>query len=68
MLVSSVVMLYIYFWPVPVFGKIAWTWYVFIGSLITLLVAWLASFAFSPATEAQQNELSRVAAIEDSVT
>jgi SSS family transporter len=68
MLVSSVVMLYIYFWPVPVFGKIAWTWYVFIGSLITLLVAWLASFAFSPATEAQQNQLSRVAAIEDSVT
>jgi hypothetical protein len=28
--------------------KIAWTWYAFLGSLITVVVAWVASFAFSP--------------------
>src|SRR6478609_5837770 len=39
MLVSSVVMLYVFF----VRTEIAWTWYVFIGSLITFVVAWLAS-------------------------
>jgi hypothetical protein len=38
-------MLYVFFAT-----KIAWTWYVFLGSLITFVVAWLASFAFSPAT------------------
>jgi SSS family solute:Na+ symporter len=31
--------------------KIAWTWYVFLGSLITFVVAWAASFAFAPATK-----------------
>jgi SSS family transporter len=45
MLVSIVSMLYVFFAT-----KIAWTWYVFLGSLITFVVAWLASFAFSPAT------------------
>jgi len=29
------------------FTPIAWTWYVLIGSLTTLLVAWLASFIFT---------------------
>lgn len=45
MLVSSTAMLYIFF------GRpdIAWTWYVLIGSAITFVVAWLASFAFAPA-------------------
>jgi Na+/proline symporter len=39
MLVSIGSMLYIY-----LATTIAWTWYVFIGSLITFVVAWLASF------------------------
>jgi hypothetical protein len=34
-------MLYVFFQT-----KIAWTWYVFLGSLITFVVAWAASFAF----------------------
>jgi hypothetical protein len=45
MLASIASMLYVFFAT-----KIAWTWYVFLGSLITFVVAWLASFAFSPAT------------------
>jgi solute:Na+ symporter, SSS family len=44
MLVSIVSMLYVFFAT-----SIAWTWYVFLGSLITFVVAWVASFAFSPA-------------------
>jgi SSS family transporter len=28
--------------------RIAWTWYAFLGSLITFVVAWAASFAFVP--------------------
>ncbi len=54
MLVSMATMLYIYFTT-----KIAWTWYVFIGSGITLVAAWLASFAFAPAPESRQDELAR---------
>jgi solute:Na+ symporter, SSS family len=53
MVVSSAVMLYIYFAT-----RIAWTWYVFIGSGITLIVAWLASLAFAPAPESRQDELA----------
>jgi Na+/proline symporter len=53
MVVSSAVMLYIYFAT-----RIAWTWYVFIGSVITLIVAWLASLAFAPAPESRQDELA----------
>jgi len=47
MLVSTASMLYVFFAT-----KIAWTWYVFLGSLITFVVAWAASFAFAPATKA----------------
>ena len=47
MLVSITAMLYVFFAT-----KIAWTWYVFLGSLITFVVAWAASFAFSPAAKA----------------
>ena len=54
MIVSSVVMLYIFF----VRTEIAWTWYVFIGSLITFLVSWAASFAFAPAPAEMGDELS----------
>jgi SSS family solute:Na+ symporter len=50
---SIVVMLYIFFAT-----KIAWTWYVFIGSAITLIVAGIASFAFAPAPDAMKDELS----------
>jgi solute:Na+ symporter, SSS family len=61
MIVSSAVMLYVFF----VRTEIAWTWYVFIGSLITFLVAWLASFAFEPAPAEKRDELSPVVAAED---
>ena len=50
---SIVVMLYVFFAT-----KIAWTWYVFIGSAITLIVAGIASFAFAPAPDAMQDELA----------
>ena len=54
MLVSLGVMSYIFFAQKP----IAWTWYVFIGSMITFVVAWLASFAFRPAPVEMADELS----------
>src|SRR4029079_3454481 len=50
---SIAVMLYIFFAT-----KIAWTWYVFIGSSITLIVAGIASFAFAPAPSSKQDELA----------
>jgi len=53
MLVSGAAMLYVRFGT-----NIAWTWYVFIGSVITLLVAWLVSFAFPPAPQNRRDELS----------
>lgn len=53
MATSVIVMLYIYFGT-----KIAWTWYVFIGSGITLIAAGLASFAFAPAPTAKQEQLA----------
>jgi solute:Na+ symporter, SSS family len=45
--------------------KIAWTWYVLMGSAITLLVAWLASFAFSPAPASMRDELAPAGASEE---
>ena len=45
MLVSLGSMLYVF-----LATKIAWTWYVLLGSLITFVVAWLASFAFTAST------------------
>jgi SSS family solute:Na+ symporter len=53
MLVSLSTMLYIYFAT-----RIAWTWYVFIGSIITFVVAGLASFGFAPASETRRNQLA----------
>lgn len=53
MLVSLVSMLYISFAT-----RIAWTWYVFIGSTITVVTAWLASLAFSPAPISKRDELA----------
>jgi Na+/proline symporter len=50
---SIVVMLYVFFAT-----KIAWTWYVFIGSAITLIVAGIASFAFAPAPDEMRDELA----------
>ncbi len=55
MLASIAVMLYIYLGT-----RIAWTWYVFIGSITTLVVAWLASFAFAAAPASRQDELAPV--------
>jgi len=51
MIVSSAAMLYIF-----LATNIAWTWYVFLGSVITIIVAWIASFAFSPAPASVQAE------------
>ncbi|MCM3904025.1 MAG: sodium:solute symporter [Pyrinomonadaceae bacterium] len=59
MLVSLAAMLYIYFAT-----RIAWTWYVFIGSGITLVVAWLASLAFESAPKSRQDELAPRGAVE----
>jgi SSS family solute:Na+ symporter len=59
MLVSMTAMLYIYFAT-----RIAWTWYVFIGSGITLIVAWLASLAFASAPKSRQDELAPRGAVE----
>lgn len=50
---SIIAMLYIFFAT-----KIAWTWYVFIGTAITLVVAGLASLAFAPAPKNKQDELA----------
>jgi hypothetical protein len=41
--------------------KIAWTWYVFFGSLITFVVAWLVSFAFAPAPATMRDKLAPLA-------
>src|SRR5262245_31808894 len=62
MLVSIVAMLYIYFAT-----RIAWTWYVLLGSLITLVAAWLASFAFAPAPVSKRDELAPAVATDDSI-
>lgn len=61
MVASIVSMLYIFFLR----PEIAWTWYVLIGSAITFVVAWLASFAFRPAPAEMRDELSPVVAAED---
>lgn len=53
MIVSMAVMLYVYFTT-----RIAWTWYVFIGSVITVIAAWLASLAFASAPKSRQDELA----------
>jgi SSS family transporter len=53
MITSTVIMIYIYFGT-----KVAWTWYVLIGSAITFFVALIASFAFAPTTPARRDELA----------
>jgi SSS family transporter len=60
MMTSILVMLYVYFGT-----KIAWTWYVLIGSLITFAVAWAASFAFAPAPKNRRDELAPGGTIEE---
>jgi solute:Na+ symporter, SSS family len=60
MVVSLGAMLYVF-----LNTRIAWTWYVFLGSLITVAVSVLASFAFSPAPASRQDELSPIAATKD---
>ena len=57
MVASIVVMLFVNFYT-----PLAWTWYVLLGSGVTLLVAWLASFAFAPAPAERQDELAPGAA------
>ncbi|HEX8473407.1 MAG TPA: sodium:solute symporter [Pyrinomonadaceae bacterium] len=53
MLASIAVMLYIRFMT-----PLAWTWYVLVGSAVTLAVAWLASFAFDSAPVERRDELA----------
>src|SRR5262249_34397973 len=53
MIASILVMLYIFFAT-----RIAWTWYVFIGSSMPLIAAGIASFAFAPAPRGMQDELA----------
>jgi len=53
MVASICAMLYVFFAT-----RIAWTWYVLLGSLITFVVAWLTSFAFSPAPASMRDELA----------
>jgi solute:Na+ symporter, SSS family len=53
MIASTCAMIYIYF-----FTRIAWTWYGVIGSVITFLVALVASFAFAPAPAERRDELA----------
>ncbi len=60
MLASCVAMLYIRFAT-----NVAWTWYVFIGSIITLVVAWLASFAFAAAPASRRDELAPADAVKE---
>jgi Na+/proline symporter len=60
MLVSCGVMLYIFLQT-----AIAWTWYVFLGSAVTFVVAWLASFAFTPAPASARDELAPATVTED---
>jgi SSS family solute:Na+ symporter len=62
MLVSIISMLYIYFAT-----RVAWTWYVHLGSLITLVASWLASFAFAPAPVNKRDELAPAVATDDSI-
>ena len=57
MLVSLAVMLYIRFMT-----PLAWTWYVLLGSMITFVVAWAASFVFAPPPLEKQDELAPSAA------
>jgi len=60
MLTSCAVMIYIRFAT-----SVAWTWYVFIGSMITLVVAGLASLAFAPAPESRRSQLAPTGAVEE---
>jgi len=53
MLVSLSVMLCVRFMT-----PLAWTWYVLLGSLVTLAVAYGVSFAFAPATAERRDELA----------
>ncbi|HKZ78103.1 MAG TPA: sodium:solute symporter [Pyrinomonadaceae bacterium] len=62
MLASIVAMLYIFFMT-----RIAWTWYVFIGSAITVGAAGLASLAFAPAPPNRRDELAPGSAFERSI-
>jgi len=58
--VSIACMLYVFFAT-----RIAWTWYVFLGSLITFIVALVASFAFNPAPAEMRDQLAPAGVSED---
>ncbi|HEV2801313.1 MAG TPA: sodium:solute symporter [Pyrinomonadaceae bacterium] len=60
MLTSCVVMFSLWKWT-----RLAWTWYVLCGSLITLVVSYAVSFAFAPATAAQRDELAPNGVVEN---
>lgn len=60
MIASIAVMLYVRFMT-----PLAWTWYVLLGSTVTFVVAYAASFAFAPASAAQRDELAPGGAAEN---
>jgi len=60
MLVSCGVMLYVFLQT-----TIAWTWYVFMGSVVTFVVAWLSSFVVAPAPAGARDELAPATVIKD---
>jgi solute:Na+ symporter, SSS family len=60
MLASCGVMLYVFLQT-----TIAWTWYVFLGSVVTFVVAWLTSFVFAPAPASARDELAPATVIKD---
>ncbi|HYE66539.1 MAG TPA: sodium:solute symporter [Pyrinomonadaceae bacterium] len=51
--VSILLMLYVFFGT-----RVAWTWYVLIGSSITFMAAWAASLLFAPAPQSRRDELA----------
>jgi Na+/proline symporter len=53
MAASVAVMLYVSFRT-----PLAWTWYALLGSTITFIVAWAASYAFAPAPPERRDELA----------
>jgi solute:Na+ symporter, SSS family len=63
MVTSLIIMVCFYLW-VP----LAFTWYVLVGSGITFLVAWAASFAFAPAPKERQDELAPGGAVEELIS
>ncbi|MER3426591.1 MAG: hypothetical protein C4334_00615 [Pyrinomonas sp.] len=55
MFIGIAVMLYLNFMT-----PLAWTWYVLVGSMVTFLAAWLASFVFVPVTKSETATVAKI--------